>query len=123
MRERGNVALVRLLLLGKLARRQILADKVAHGGDEGKGQEDVSDILGGPITLVGAIPELDVVIASLRAAGTDVHPLVAKQPSFFHEDAHGTLAFVATDAEGEESTIDLDKLMTHLTDCTPSFQS
>lgn len=97
-------------------------NNVVHA-HEGKGQEDVSDILGGPITLVGAIPELDVVIASLRAAGTDVHPLVAKQPSFFHEDAHGTLAFVATDAEGEESTIDLDKLMTHLTDCTPSFQS
>lgn len=62
--------------------------------------------------IVGAIPELNVFVAAAvaDAGGATQHPLTHTK-RFFHRHTFGPLLFVATDDEGEETDVDVDRLV------------
>ena len=75
-------------------------------------QRNVADLLGGDITIVGAVPSLNVFAVALRSESVaPANSLSTAFPEFFHEVAHGTIAFVATDSEGDETTVDVGALL------------
>ena len=74
-------------------------------------QRVVANLLGGDITIVGAVPLLNVFAVSLKETTAPENKLSTAFPEFFHEIARGTIAFIATDDDGDETTVDVKQLL------------
>lgn len=74
-------------------------------------QRMVANLLGGDITIVGAVPHLNVFAVSVKGAVAPENKLSTAFPDFFHEIACGTIAFIATDDDGDETTVDVIALL------------
>jgi len=71
----------------------------------------VADLLGGNITIVGAVPLLNVFAVALNGTTAPENSLSTTFPDFFHEITRGTIAFIATDDDGDETTVDVEALL------------
>lgn len=72
--------------------------------------ESIAAILGGPLTFVGTIDDLDVVAVGL--VDNDSLPVNERCQSVCH--ARGPVVFVGTDEEGEASDIDVTSVLQRL---------
>lgn len=69
---------------------------------------DAHALLGGPLTIVGAVPEVDAVIVARREPddAAPPHPFFRGQRDG-GQDVRGDVLVVASDAEGAEMDLDL----------------
>ena len=85
-------------------------------------QRELSQYLGGPITFVGALHDLDAVVIATTTA-TEPHPLSlptsACRDIFFQSPACGTLVVVASDEYGEAADLNVDRVCEALGLCAP----
>ena len=85
-------------------------------------QRELSQYLGGPITFVGALHDLDAVVIATTTA-TEPHPLSlptsACRHVFFDTPAHGTLLVVASDEDGQAVDLDVAKVCLEMGLCAP----
>jgi hypothetical protein len=74
-------------------------------------QREASEVLGGDVTLVGAVAAAHVFAVGRRdAAALPPNPLCT-DPSRFDVPVRGPVLFVATDDEGEEMPVDRERLL------------
>jgi hypothetical protein len=75
-------------------------------------QGKVHEHLGGPLTIVGAIPSLNAVVVALRDAGhLDRHGWNGRSHFFAGDDVRGAVAVVASDDRGEEEDLDVNEFL------------
>lgn len=75
-------------------------------------QEKLHEHLGGPLTIVGAIPSLNAVLVALRDAGhLDLHAWNGCSDFLADDDVRGSVAIVATDEHGEEEDLDVNEFL------------
>ena len=74
-------------------------------------QSSAHTLLGNEVTIVGAIPELNVIVAAAAASSEDepIHP-ISVHTKYFHQIVRGPLLFVATDDDGDETDVDVQAL-------------
>jgi hypothetical protein len=74
-------------------------------------QREAHEVLGGPVQIVGAIDELNVVAAGLRD-NDDLHanPFCGDKDRF-EDDVRGPVLFVASDAQGDEIDVNVEVLI------------
>lgn len=76
-------------------------------------QSEATGVLGGPVTLVGALDDLNVFVAALQEPpeGATLHPLCT-DPERFEGPVRGSILMVATGGEGEEMSVDVPSVLT-----------
>ena len=74
-------------------------------------QRAARDVLGGDVTLVGAVAAVDVFAVALRdSAHLPINPLCS-DPSRFDTPVRGPVLFVATNDAAEETAVDRARLL------------
>ena len=83
-------------------------------------QRDAHALLGGPLTIVGAVPEVDAVIVARREPddAAPPHPFFRGQRDG-GQDVRGDVLVVASDADGAEMDLDLGACLRCLAGRTP----
>ena len=74
-------------------------------------QKKVGDVLGGPITFVGVIPEIDAVICGLEEGTGEEW----QSSLLFSGEVRGDVMLVATNSEGDEIDLDVERARILLT--------
>lgn len=69
-------------------------------------QRDAHAVLGGPVTLAGAVDELGVFAVALRDANALPPNPWCTDPARFDLPVRGPVLFVCTEADGEEGSVD-----------------
>ena len=71
-------------------------------------QRKIAKRLGGAIGFVGAVPELNIFIVGRVESSRPINKVFETHRPHFHEVARGTLIFVGSDENGEETDIDVE---------------
>lgn len=80
-------------------------------------QQEAHAVLGGAVTLVGAVDELGVFAVALRDAAALPAHAWCTDPARFDLPVRGPVLFVATDEAGEEADVDEARLRGALGAC------
>jgi hypothetical protein len=74
-------------------------------------QSSIEEILGTPVTFVGALPEADAFVVATRECIGPVNALCIRHPECFHDEAHGDVIIFASDANGGETDLNVDAVV------------
>lgn len=77
--------------------------------------EEVSAMMGGTITFVGAIDDLQVFVLALTYSDKlYVNPFCTDCDVFMHLPVRGPVIFIATDKDGDPIDVDVEAVKSHL---------
>ena len=87
-------------------------------------QDKIHVLLGGALTLCGAIPHLDAVAVCRQTppVGASRNPLF-RERDFFQADILGTVVLVGSDADGLPCDLNTDAVVAHLREASPPSPS
>ena len=82
-------------------------------------QTSVAAHLGGAVTFVGAMNDLQVFLVGVADSTEDVNALARTHPWLFLErDVRGPVVFIASDPDGDEMDVDVPALEARLDELT-----